>query len=119
MLFYLSGRVFVNEQCVVQIKVWARPDAYAQTEHALAFGVETYKFFTQYFGIPDSVPKAGKIPDSANQSWEDPKRCTQSWYVPDSSNQSLQDPKQCTQSWYVRDSSNQSRQDPKQCTQSG
>lgn len=52
--------LFHRSLCVIQLRVWARPDAYDQTKHALEFGVETYKFFTDYFGIPDTVPKAGE-----------------------------------------------------------
>ncbi|PVD36556.1 hypothetical protein C0Q70_03541 [Pomacea canaliculata] len=57
-----------------ELRVWARPDAYDQTKHALEFGVETYKFFTDYFGIPDTVPKADHVavPDfsaGAMENW--------------------------------------------------
>ncbi|KAK7471671.1 hypothetical protein BaRGS_00035684, partial [Batillaria attramentaria] len=56
------------------LRVWARPDAYAQTEHGLNFAVKTYIFFTDYFGIPDVVPKADHVavPDfsaGAMENW--------------------------------------------------
>ncbi|XP_076438567.1 glutamyl aminopeptidase-like [Babylonia areolata] len=54
------------------LKVWARPDAFPQTEHALEFGVQTYKFFTRYFGIPDCVPKSDHVavPDFSGGAME-------------------------------------------------
>ncbi|KAK7096592.1 aminopeptidase N-like [Littorina saxatilis] len=55
-----------------EIKVWARPDAYAQTEHALDFAVKTFKFFTEYFGILDTVPKYDHVavPDFSGGAME-------------------------------------------------
>lgn len=45
---------------VLQIRIWAQPDSYDQTEYALDFAVAAYKFFADYFGMPEVVPKAGE-----------------------------------------------------------
>ncbi|XP_059141543.1 glutamyl aminopeptidase-like [Physella acuta] len=55
-----------------ELKIWAREEAYSQTEHALNFSVETYKFFTDYFGMQDVVRKADHIavPDFSSGAME-------------------------------------------------
>nr|KAI8752240.1 glutamyl aminopeptidase-like [Biomphalaria glabrata] len=57
-----------------ELRMWAREDAYSQTEHALDFGIKTYKYFTEYFATPDVVPKADHVavPDflaGAMENW--------------------------------------------------
>ena len=42
-----------------QIRVWARPDMYEQTAYALNFSEKAYQFFSEYFGTPEMVSKAG------------------------------------------------------------
>ncbi|KAH9509723.1 hypothetical protein Btru_044338 [Bulinus truncatus] len=57
-----------------ELRMWAREDAYRQTEHAMEFAIVTYKFFTEYFATPDVVPKADHVavPDflaGAMENW--------------------------------------------------
>ncbi|KAK3594679.1 hypothetical protein CHS0354_016345 [Potamilus streckersoni] len=57
-----------------QLRVWAQPEMYNQTEYALEFASKCYEFFTEYFGIPDVVPKADHVavPDfsaGAMENW--------------------------------------------------
>ncbi|XP_048251053.1 glutamyl aminopeptidase-like [Haliotis rufescens] len=55
-----------------QLRIWARPDAYSQTKHALEFGVKTYNFFTEFFNTSDVVPKADHVavPDFSGGAME-------------------------------------------------
>ncbi|XP_046543779.1 glutamyl aminopeptidase-like [Haliotis rubra] len=55
-----------------QLRIWAQPDAYSQTKHALDFGVKTYNFFTEYFNTSDVVPKADHVavPDFSGGAME-------------------------------------------------
>ncbi|XP_041356333.1 glutamyl aminopeptidase-like [Gigantopelta aegis] len=57
-----------------EFRVWAQPEAYSQTEHAMDFGIKAYEFFTEYFNISDVVPKADHVavPDfsaGAMENW--------------------------------------------------
>ena len=47
--------------CSFQIRIWAQPDMYEQTEYALDFTEQAYEFFGRYFGTPEIVHKAGEI----------------------------------------------------------
>ncbi|XP_013391589.1 aminopeptidase N [Lingula anatina] len=58
----------------LRIRIWSRPDKYEQTAFALEFAKEAYQFFSDYFGIPEEVPKADHVavPDfsaGAMENW--------------------------------------------------
>ncbi|NP_001191602.1 aminopeptidase [Aplysia californica] len=55
-----------------KLKIWARPEAYGQTEHALDFGAKSYDFFTDYFAMADVVPKSDHVavPDFSSGAME-------------------------------------------------
>ncbi|ELU05065.1 hypothetical protein CAPTEDRAFT_184807 [Capitella teleta] len=58
----------------LKIRIWAQPDSYDQTAYALDFAIDAYKFFADYFGMPEVVPKAdhAAIPDfsaGAMENW--------------------------------------------------
>ncbi|KAK2153435.1 hypothetical protein LSH36_297g02026 [Paralvinella palmiformis] len=57
-----------------RIRIWAQPDMYDQTSYALEFASKTYRFFADYFGRPEIVPKADHVavPDfsaGAMENW--------------------------------------------------
>ncbi|CAL1542580.1 unnamed protein product [Lymnaea stagnalis] len=57
-----------------ELKMWAREEAFSQTEYAMDFAIKTYNFFTDYFGMPDIVPKADHVavpdyPAGAMENW--------------------------------------------------
>ncbi|XP_064595778.1 glutamyl aminopeptidase-like [Liolophura sinensis] len=58
----------------LQIRIWAQPDMINQTEFSLDYAVKTYRFFTDYFGVKEVVPKTDHVavPDfggGAMENW--------------------------------------------------
>ena len=43
----------------LQLRIWSQPDMVNQTLYALDFATKAYEYFTDFFQIPDVVPKAG------------------------------------------------------------
>ena len=41
--------------------MWSQPDMVNQTLYALGFATKAYEYFTDFFQIPDVVPKAGEL----------------------------------------------------------
>ncbi|KAL5019806.1 hypothetical protein ScPMuIL_002698 [Solemya velum] len=55
-----------------QLRLWAQPDMINQTDLAMTIATECYKYFTDFFGIEDVVPKADHVavPDFSGGAME-------------------------------------------------
>ncbi|XP_045184898.2 glutamyl aminopeptidase-like [Mercenaria mercenaria] len=54
------------------LRIWSQPDLINQTYYALDFATKTYAYFTDYFQMPDVVPKADHVavPDFSGGAME-------------------------------------------------
>ena len=52
----------------LQLRMWSQPDMVNQTLYALGFATKAYEYFTDFFQIPDVVPKAGELMPT-NKNW--------------------------------------------------